>query len=231
MAILFDDADRFERLSRYVSGQMTDAEAETVEGDWTSNPLWIRDMELDARIQSGLGELRRTGQLESAIRGPWWAKPMRLLLLAASLAGVGIAVWIWQGAGHSVSPLLTSSPTLALGDSVAVMRLRQASQVSGVLELPREPRSIELRVMPDVTDTPANGLYSMSLVPATDRDAPAFAAADQLVLGKDGFVRAYVDAARLSAGRYRLLLRRADARDSDEFLIAVSNPVADQDAD
>jgi hypothetical protein len=231
MATIFEDADQFERLSRYMSGRLSDAEAARLEGDWAGNPNWLADMELDARIQAGLRELRRTQQLESAVRGPWWTKPIRMLTLAASVAGVAVAVWVWQGARYSAAALLTSTPTFALSDSVAVMRLRQASPLAAVVQLAPAPSTVELRVMPDVSDAPANGNFSMTLLPVTVDAVRLSPAAPNLIIGKDGFVRAYLDSGSVAPGRYRLLLRRAGATDADEFLIDVRESAASQHAD
>ncbi len=231
MAMTLSDTDRFERLSRYLSGQLNDADAAKFEGDWARNPGWTAELELDARFQAGLGELRRRGQLETAMRGPWWVKSLRVLAMAASVAGIGIALWTWQLAGHAGGLPLTTTATLMLGDSVAVMRLRGASPVSGVLELPAEPRSIELRVMPDVSQALSGDAYSMSLA-ATNTDASTVASTlKELAIGKDGFIRAYVDSRNLKAGRYRITLRREDSREADEFLILVSSPAAIPHAD
>jgi hypothetical protein len=234
MTQLVKDTDQFASLSRYLSGQLNDAEAAQLEGDWASNPNWLADMELDARIQSGLSELRRTRQLESAVRGPWWTKSLRILSLAASVTAVGIALWIWQVAARSDVNLLARAPALALGDSVAVMRLRQSSPVAAVVELTHERRSIELRVMPEVRadaiDAPANVIYSMSLQPAKTDAARSPFAVENLTMGQDGFVRAYLDSGQIAPGRYRLLLRRAGATEPDEFLIEVALPAASPDA-
>lgn len=231
MAVTLSDANRFERLSRYLSGQLNDADAAQFEGDWARNPQWTAELELDARLQVGLGELRRKGQLQAAMRGPWWAKSLRVLAMAASLAGIGIALWTWQLAGHAGGLQLMPTPTLMLGDSVAVMRLRGASPVSGILELPAEPRSIELRVMPDVSQTQTADRYSMSLAATTAGATTVAATLKELAIGKDGFVRAYVDSRNLSAGRYHLTLRRENSQDADEFLILVTTPATMPHAD
>jgi hypothetical protein len=231
MAVTLSDANRFERLSRYLSGQLNDADAAQFEGDWARNPGWTAELELDARLQAGLGELRRKRQLETAMRGPWWAKSLRVLAMAASVAGIGIALWTWQLTGRAGGLQLTPAPTLMLGDSVAVMRLRAASPVSGILELPVEPRSIELRVMPDVAKAHTGDAYSMSLAATTVGATTVASTLEELAVGKDGFIRAYVDSRDLSAGRYRLTLRRGNSLDADEFLILVTAPATIPHAD
>ena len=216
------DVDRLERLSRYLSGQLSDVDAAQFEGDWARSPGWTADLELDARLQAGLGELRRKGQLETAMHGPWWSKPLRVLALAASLAGAGIMLWTWQLAGLTGGLQLTSAPTLDIGDTVAVMRLRGAATDSGVLELPTQPRSIELRVMPEVSQAPPGGTYSMSLAATKSDTTRPGATLKNLALGTDGFVHAYVDSSALAAGRYRLTLRRENSAAADEFLMLVT---------
>ncbi len=236
MAIAYENTDRFERLTRYLSGELNDSEAAQFEGDWANNAAWTKELELDARVQAGLSELKRSGQIETAMRGPWWVQSFRLMTLAASVAAIGVAIWAWQHTAPVRSTLLARTPSLELGDSVAIMRLRQASPVSGVVELPLEARSIELRVMPDVTDAPANELYAMSLAPTAATGASVVSLLDGLSVGKDGFVRAYVDSSQLAPGRYRLALRRAGSRDAntqgdDEFLLDVRSYAATRSAD
>ncbi len=231
MAVSFEQTDRFERQTRYLSGELNDVEAEKFERDWARNPAWTQDMELDARLQGGLGELRRRGQLDAAMRGPWWTKSLRILALAATVAGLGFAVWIWQSSTLAGTALLASTPTLRVGNSVAVMRMRSASQFSGVVDLPRDPQSIELRVLPDVVGVAATDTYSMSLDPTAASGTAPHVTLDNLRIGADGFVRVYVDSGKIAPGQYRLSLRRAGARDADEFLILVSEPTAIPHAD
>jgi hypothetical protein len=154
-----------------------------------------------------------------------------VLALAASITGVGIVLWTWQLAGLSGGLQLTSAPTLDVGDTVAVMRLRSASALSGSLELPAQPRSIELRVMPDVSQAPPGDTYSMSLAATSSGATKSSATLDHLAIGTDGFIHAYVDSSRLSAGRYRLTLRREASGEADEFLILVTAPAAVPNAD
>jgi hypothetical protein len=232
MAVLLDDADRFEQFSRYLSGKLNDSEAARFESDWADNPCWTTELELDARMHVGLGDLKNSRQLAAAMRGPWWVQSIRVILaMAASVAVVSIAVWIWYAAGQSAATLLARAPTLAVGDSVAVMRLRSAAPTSALIELPSERRSIELRVMPDAVHISASDRYELSLAPAVNGGTRSLAALDNLPIGKDGFVRVYVDSANLSPGRYRILLQRSGAPDADEFLIEVSAPALDQHAD
>jgi hypothetical protein len=218
-------------MTRYLSGELNDVEAEQFERDWAHNPAWTKELELDARLQGGLGELRRRGQLESVMRGPWWAKSLRILALAATVAGLGFAIGVWQSGPPAGLALLASTPTLRVGNSVAVMRLRGAEKFAGVVELPRDPYSIELRVLPDVAGTTATDIYSMSLDPiAAITTAPRFSV-DNLRIGADGFVRVYVDSEKIAPGQYRLSLRHAGAQDTDDFLILFSGSTASPHAD
>ncbi|MDW8260492.1 MAG: hypothetical protein RML32_13725 [Gammaproteobacteria bacterium] len=215
-------AERFAQLSRYLDGRLDDAEAARFEQAWALNPGWTTDFELDARLHAGLNVLQAAGQLDAAVRGPWWAQSWRMIALAAGIAAIGVALWLWQAAQQQVAgPLLTAAPGRPLGDSIAVMRLRQAALVEGVVELPAEAQSLELRVMPDAGHAVSGVRYALEIAPLAPEGQPHSAAVDGLVLGADGFVRAYVDSKHLKPGRYRLLLRAAESDLADEFIVDV----------
>ena len=229
MAIANDNTEHFERLSRYFSGHLNDAEAAQFEGDWINNPRWTAEMELDARMQAGLGELQRSGQMAAAMRGPWWVSSLRMMSLAASVAVIAVAGWVWHVSAHAGATLLTRSPSLAVGNSVAVMRLRQSSRIDAAIQLPSRRAAIEIRAMPEAVDAPIGDKYSMSIVSDAAVAGRSLPWVDDLPLGKDGFVHAFVDSGQLATGRYRLSLRRAGSADVSEFLLDVGSVAASQD--
>lgn len=220
-----DGATRFEQLNRYVSGELSDAEARRFEEDWIRDPGMTRELELDARMQAGLGELRDSGRLQAAMRGPWWTQSLRGLALAASVAAVGVAMWLWQSAAIGTLVPISASPTSTLGDSVVVMRLRSSRDDLATIVLPDGARAIELRVMPDVRPGPQASVYDLLLLPAPlDADGvepPARYAIEGVPLGRDGFLRVYVESRQLEVGRYRLLVRPSGDPVADEFVIDV----------
>jgi hypothetical protein len=85
--------------------------------------------------------------------------------------------------------------------------------------------------MPEVSQAPLGDTYSMSLVATTISATQLASTLKKLAIGKDGFVRAYVDSSNLSAGRYRVTLRRENAQESDDFLILFTKPAAIPHAD
>ena len=111
-------------------------------------------------MKVGLANLRDAGQLESLLRAP---TPRRFrtpaLALAAAAALVFIAVGLWRGIDRPRDATLAATASelvdrsgrpLASGSSYALLRTRSSAYDARSIELPAEPRAIELRVRPEV---------------------------------------------------------------------------------
>jgi hypothetical protein len=77
------------------------------------------------------------------------------------------------------------------------------------VELPPEPRAIELRVRPEVP-APAYGVALSRIQP--DGSVTQIGNVGELQTEQDGFVRLYVDSSRLEAGPYLLVITPAEDR-------------------
>jgi hypothetical protein len=218
--------------SRYLAGQLSPAELQTYEQHLLENPAAVRELEATARMKVGLANLRDTGQLEGLLRARTrlgWQWPAAL---AAAAALIVIAVGLWRGgdAPHETtlvaraSQLMdTSGRPLATGSSYALLRTR-SSTYDALVELPPEPRAIELRVRPEVQlppdpralplsarpEEPAYGVALSRIQP--DGSVTQIGNVGKLKIEPDGFVRLYVDSSRLEAGPYLLVITPAEDR-------------------
>jgi len=226
------EIERDHWVERYLAGRLSDADARQFEAYWVENPEVMRELEACARLKGGLVGLRGRGELDGLVRpSSWWPGRLRLLVLAACavFAVVGLATLrgVQGPRAMQVAAAVGALPdhaALVAGERYTLLRLRSASSVDAVIELPLPPAALELRVLPEmpVEDGAANDTwpgaatargrevatrYLAQLAP----DGAAGGAAEPAVLhglraGSDGFVALFVDSRTLAPGRYRLRL-------------------------
>jgi len=202
--------------SRYLAGQLSPAELQAYEQHLLENPDAVRELEATARMKVGLASVRDSGQLEKLLR----ARPAlrsRWPALAAAAALIVVTITLWRGVDAPHDSTLVATATelvdrsgrpLASGSSYALLRTR-SSAYDAVIELPADPRAIELRVRPEV---PAP-VYSVALSQIrSDGSVMQIGAVSELQAQADGFVRLYVDSSRLEAGPYLLVITPAQDR-------------------
>ena len=200
--------------SRYLAGQLAPSELRAYERFLFDNPAAVSELEATALLKAGLASLRDTGQLASLLRASTAPRSQRQTLARAAIAAAAvivIAVGTWRSIGMSrdatlvarASQLLDSAgQPLASGDSYALLRTR-ASAYEAVIQLPREPRAIELRVRPEA---PA-GLYSVALSRIQpDGSVMQIDNVSKLSAEGAGIVRLYVDSSRLESGPYLVVI-------------------------
>jgi hypothetical protein len=198
---------------RYLAGQLSPAEQEAYEQQFIRDSEVLQELEATARMKVGLANLRDTGQLDSLLRGaPTTARrTVAVGAIAASVAMIMIAVALWRGVSvpdggalmGSVSELVDASgKPLVVGATHVLMRTRSAAYDAEV-ELPVEPRALELRVRPE-TVAPAYRA-ALSRIHANG-SVVQVAMVDELKAEADGFVALYVDSSQLEPGPYLLVL-------------------------
>lgn len=203
--------------NRYLAGQLSPAEEEAYEQYFVRNPDAVQELEATARMKVGLANLRETGQLDallSAPAAPAFDRRKAMLALVASLAFVVIGVGIWRGLSVPDGAALMataadlidrSSRPLAVGETYVLLRTR-ASDYDAIVELPVQPRAIELRVLPEAQSPVYGGALSRIL---PDGSVEQIARVKGLKAQSDGFVRIYVDSSKLEAGPHLLVLSAA----------------------
>jgi hypothetical protein len=202
--------------SRYLAGQLSPNELQAYEQHLLEHPDAVKELEATARMKVGMANLRDTGQLDKLLQARTtlsWQWPA----LAAAAALIVVAVGLWRGVDAPRETTLVATATelmdrsgqpLAAGPAYALLRTR-SSAYDAVIELPAEPRAIELRVRPEVP-APAYGV-ALSRIQA-DGSVTQIGNVSELKVEPDGFVRLYVDSSRLEAGPYLLVITPAEDR-------------------
>lgn len=211
-------------IASYLSGRLSDAEAERFEAYWSANPRLIHEIDEVARLQDGLQGLRERGELEPLLQRSWWRGTLRFMAMAASVAALALAAWLWQSRSIEAPLRIAANPArlpaaaaVAAGASARYfMTLRSATDAT-VVELPAQRVALHWRILPDTGAAATR--YAVTLQP---RDAAAVeSAVVQLAPADDGFLDLYVDSASLQPGRY-LLRVQADGRSAGEFAFTVA---------
>jgi hypothetical protein len=218
--------------NRYLAGQLTAAEQQAYEQYLLENHAAVEELEATARLKVGLASLRESGQLES-LRATRAARPwLWTLAVAATAAFLVIGIGVWRGSGvprdtplvAAASELMDSSGhPLESGASYALLPMR-SSTYDAVIELPREPRAIELRARPDATAS----AYTVALSRiGPDGSSTPIGTVSELPQLKDDFVRVFVDSSRLQSGPYVLVIsptQEAAIPTSDAFRLKIVAP-------
>jgi hypothetical protein len=232
---LIDDPTR---ASRYLAGQLSDAECAAYEARFAEDPDMLAELEATARLKIGLQRLRRDGELSELLASTRSPSPNRtwMLAMAAGIAAavIGISLWFPRTAPMT-SPVLASAASVFKdhnGHSLSVMATAplfrtRAEKYDAVIELPRERGVIKLRVLPSSPAGTARYQAALSRINDDDTTAPGVSIADLQPSTDDGFVDVYADSSRLSPGRYQLILTRETGGighgDSDTFVIKVNS--------
>lgn len=204
-------------VERYLASQLTEEEAESFEAYVEAHPEVTREIELAARMKSGLATLRHRGDLPQLTTTPARRRFGALALISASAAAVAVAVvlLIQQGGTIDADFLLASNvqnrPVFA---SIALTRTRGESEDS--LPRPAADTVTELVVVPD----PAipSPVYSVELIrigtPTPIASLPLVSAS------ADGKLHLFVQAEALEPGSYLVRITGKDDAPA-EFLLRV----------
>jgi hypothetical protein len=222
-------------VARYLADQLPDDERAAFETYYLAHPEMVQELEATARFKVGLGQLRASGELATLLQHKPWFRQERYQAIAASIAIVAIALFLFLGRAPSFQPVLVASTTaltdrlgdpLAIAASYDVIRTRSASaDPDAYVELPASAQAIPLRVEPQFEARPAR--YRIRLLSVGDRDSlrEVGTIAGLTPDPSDGYIPVYLNSARLVRGRYALILA-GDAGTSAEheessFLIQV----------
>lgn len=213
-----------ERMRDYLAGQLSPDEHRAFEDRLLRDPGLVSELELSLRLREGLEVIKEQGHVRPAARGA----PVKAWVPALLAAGVaGLALLLWAPRGPVPSTLLTASLAGhdAAGAEPAVAAHFTFVAVRGssrpVLDVPVSG-AIEFRAAPAAD--PSLSRYRLTLARENDAGSTmTVGSVDNLPLSKDGYVRAYADAARLAPGRYQLRVssdpERADAVQSFPFTL------------
>jgi len=217
-------------IERYLANQLSDAEADAFEAYVESHPEIARQIELVARMKSGLHVLQRRGELRSVLTPPrsWLRHPA---LLAGTAASIAVAGLLWfRSADMPETPLLARSfaqlrggdgESLKLGATVLLVRSRSAAH-GAEIELPASgaaATAYELAL--DTGDSTPLRHYSVELLRFTGNQLAPVARLKDAEAAADGSVHVYLKASVLSAGSYFIRLSAAPGEAPLEFSLRV----------
>lgn len=220
--------------NRYLAGQLADAEQAAFEARLAEDPSVLLELEATARLKAGLRQLRRRGDLESAM-----PDHRRSGVAAFGLAAVLALLAIGLGLDSSVigrSPSIAADVSaltsayakkLPIASSHSLLRMRSA-RADAVIPLPATPGAIELRVLSAEAQPQAS--YRLRLRRLVAEGSPAGSVSERIIdAAPDGWVTLYLDSRALAPGRYELdiaPLASAGAQ-SEIFIIDIRAPATE----
>jgi anti-sigma factor RsiW len=204
-------------VARYLANELTDDEAAAFEAYVQTHPEVTREIELVARMKSGLATLRDRGDLRNLVQQPARAGFKPWMLAAASLAAVAVAALLFLGRGTGGHGALLASVTPDMTVSSRVMLARTRSDVLEILASPSPGTVAELVVEPSAP-APADG-YRVSLF-RLEASAKELGTLEGVGSRPDGKLHLFVRAEDLAAGHYLVRLQ-GTSPEPEEFLLRV----------
>jgi hypothetical protein len=200
---------------RYLADQLADGERSRYEALLASSPDAVRELEEIAQLKVGLEKLRESGELSLLLGERRRSIPRFATALAAGIAALVIGVVVWRppsDRGPAAAPLFGSQASLVdkaghplpIEVRIAVYRKRSGAP-DAVVEIPQSASGVELRVLPmSVNRTHAYRVSLSRLHENGTFSAPR--AVSDVRPAADGFLEVYAEAARLTPGRYEVVV-------------------------
>lgn len=201
---MIDVARDFERMRDYAVGRMSDDERSAFEDRLARDPELVRELEQSLQLREGLQQLEAQGYFaQSAPTGAGArARGLRtsdwLPALAAAAVGA-LALFLWVQPRSSASGVLQASVDSAVVSPFRFVATRSASLPG--LDLPSRG-AIDFQVMPAAHATVSS--FRVRLL-REGSDTP-LGAVGSLTPDASGYIHAYADSSRLTAGAYRLVI-------------------------
>jgi len=216
-------------VERYLAGRLADDEALAFEAYVEAHPEVIRQIEIVARMKSGLATLKGSGELAKLMAVPKRSVLRRPAVLAASIAAVAIAILLvirpWNAAAPAIS--LAGTPQLLAGfgheplpiaAQLTLMRSRGV-EIQTLGMSPDGQSAVELTLDLRSPDTAAR--YSVQLLRVAGASLESLATVSDLLPRGDGALVIYVRADTLKAGSYLIRATEAAHGNPVEFALRV----------
>lgn len=205
-------------VERYLANALSEEEAAAFEAYIEAHPEVTREIELLARMKSGLATLRDRGELRELLGKPARRGFRPMALIAASLAVVAVAaVLLSQRAPSDRSPLLASmTRDLSIASRLVLVRTR--GEFPPALASPGAGTAAEFEI---TSPAPGVDTWSVSLFRLDGPQARPVGEPRSLTASPDGKLRFYVRAEALVPGDYLVRLAGA-AGEPEEFLFRVA---------
>jgi hypothetical protein len=204
-------------VERYLANELTEDEAAAFETYVEAHPEVTREIELVARMKSGLSTLRDRGELPNLVQEPARHGFKPWMLAAASLAAVAVAalLFLGRGSGEHGALLASIAPDSPVSSRVTLARTR--SDVLEVLASPPPGTVAELVMEP--SDPAAADGYRVSLFRLEGR-TNEIGTLEGVRSGQDGKLHVFVRAEDLAAGHYLVRLQ-GELPEPEEFLLRI----------
>jgi hypothetical protein len=224
---MMDVGRDLERMRDYVVGRLPDEEHRAFEERLGRDPDLVRELEQSLQLREGLAQLQERGYFtrKMAPRVGHWA----WLPALAAAAVLAMVMFLWVEPSR-VPTGVTQSPATLLSDAggrpvmahFTFLATRDASVPR--LDLPASGL-IELRAAP--AERSAQSDYRVTLLREDERgSSQTVGAVSNVVVTAEGYVRAYADASRLTAGAYEVRVEAVDEPKASgaEFRFTLSTP-------
>jgi len=206
-------------VERYLANALSEEEAQAFEAYVETHPEVTRQIELAARMKSGLATLRDRGELREILDKPATRGFKPMALIAASVAAVAVAaILLTSRTSDDRSPLLAAI-TQELSISSRLVLVRTRGDFPPGLARPGAGTAAEFEIAPQAP-APVDA-WSVSLFRLDGPQARLIGEPRELTTSADGKLRFYVRSDALSPGDY--LVRLAGGPDeTEEFLFKVT---------
>jgi hypothetical protein len=207
-------------VERYLANALSEQEAEDFEAYVETHPEVTREIELLARMKSGLATLRDRGELREILEKPAPRAFKPMALIAASVAALAVAAILLtnQRASNDHSPLMAAlSEELSISSRLVLVRTR--GDFPPALAHPHAGTAAEFEITPQASA--ATDAYSVALFRLEGPEARPVGQPQPLTTAANGRVRFYVRAEALTPGDYLVRLAGGDD-ETEEFLFKVA---------
>lgn len=223
-------------IERYLADQLSDAEADAFEAYVEAHPEVARQIELVARMKSGLGVLHRRGELQSALNTSprsWIRHPALLTGVAASIAVASLLVFRFTR--EPIAPSLATSfehlrgsgsDFLQLGKSVSLLRARGMTPGATVVLPADGAASIALELVLVTGEVTRRPQYAVEILKLDSGELQSIARLSNVAARADGSLHLFVRGSVLGVGHYVIRLTTAEEAAPIEFTMLVTSAEA-----
>ena len=202
---VIDVARDLERMQDYIVGRLPEEERRAFEERLMRDPGLVRELDQSLLLREGLAVLREEGYFARPVSRFRAFQSWVPTLAAAAVAGVAL-LFLWSRSAGPEPLLMGSIEPVSAGKSApwvaahfTFVSMRGSSATT--LDLPASGL-VEFRALPAAHAEGSR--YHVTLTRQGDAAAEPVGDLAGLTLGEDGYVHAYADTARLTAGRYVL---------------------------
>jgi hypothetical protein len=220
-------------VARYLADQLSDGEREAFEAYYVEHPGILPEMEAVARLKTGLRGLQARGQLDALMKRFSRFQALRFLVAAAALL-ISVGLVFFLSRGPAQQPLLAATSgelhsregdALPIVATHTILRTRGVAQAARI-EIGEQPASVEMLVLPEYGSPQSR--YRLSIATVDDDGRPTvIGELQRLAMTPEGFVRVFLNTARIVPGQYQLLLEEEISNAPVSlFAVEVAGPAA-----